>query len=330
MRRRIGLLTLAIFAFAIGSEFALQLIGLGARAWLEMRPTSVASAETITLLCVGDSHTYGASLPREDSYPAQLEVLLERSFPGRDFRVLNRGVPGVNSAFVANRLEHQILQHRPRMVLVWVGTNNRWNSLETEAWNEQGPSRRIHRALLHVKLYRLARVAWFSVAGPEDGVAERDIAGFHVADKFVPSKRRSKRLNDTEIVEGLAIDMQRMTRIAEALSTPILFITYPKSTQAGASEAIASTAERLGVPIVDSRKSLRLALAEGRKMANLIVYAAGPHPTRLLYSYVVEAIFPLVVEALEDSHGIDLSGSRSPNTGGAVRTSSRRREAQRG
>ena len=148
MRRRIGLVTLAIFAFAIGSELALQLMGLGARVWLDLRPASGVSTQTITLLCVGDSHTYGSPLPPEDSYPSQLEMLLERSFPERDFRVLNRGIPGVNSAYVANRLEQQILRHQPEMVLVWVGTNNRWNSLETEAWDEQGPGRRIHRALL--------------------------------------------------------------------------------------------------------------------------------------------------------------------------------------
>ena len=122
MRRRIGLVTLAIFAFAIGSELALQLMGLGARMWLDLRPAKVVSAQTITLLCVGDSHTYGASLPPEDSYPSQLEMLLERSFPERDFRVLNRGIPGVNSAYVANRLEQQMLQHQPEMVLIWVGT----------------------------------------------------------------------------------------------------------------------------------------------------------------------------------------------------------------
>jgi hypothetical protein len=29
------------------------------------------------VLCVGDSHTYGAPLPREESYPHQLEEQLE-------------------------------------------------------------------------------------------------------------------------------------------------------------------------------------------------------------------------------------------------------------
>ncbi len=310
MRRRIGLVTLAIFAFAIGSELALQLMGLGARVWLDLRPAKVVSAQTITLLCVGDSHTYGASLPPEDSYPSQLEMLLERSFPERDFRVLNRGIPGVNSAYVANRLEQQILRHQPDMVLVWVGTNNRWNSLETEAWDEQGAGRRIHRALLHAKLYRLARVAWFSLQGAEDGAAVRGVAGFSVGDEFVRSKRRPKRLSDVALGPGLTFDMDRMVRTAEALSTPILFVTYPKQTQRGASEAIARTGQQLGVAVVDTRESLQLALAEGRKMGELIVYAAGPHPTGLLYTYVVSAMLPRIVEGLKDAHGIDLKGSR--------------------
>jgi hypothetical protein len=302
VRRRLGLVSLAIIAFLVGSEIALQIFGLGARIWLDGRADGSAStgtAATITLLCVGDSHTYGAPLPRIDSYPSQLEAKLRSEYPDRDFRVLNRGVPGVNSAFVANRLEQQILKHQPDMILVWAGTNNRWNALETEAWEEQrGLAAGTHRALLHLKLYRLARVAWFSLTGAEDAVAVKGIAGYSVGDELVRTKRRPQRLSDADLAPGLAFDMERMVRTAEAFSTPILFVTYPKDSQLGATEAIRATGDRLGVPVVDSRESLRRALAEGREMGELIVYAAGPHPTALLYAYVVEAMLPRVTAAV--------------------------------
>jgi len=303
--RAFALGTLTALLILLLLEGVLQLFSFGARTWLALRPVEAAGAETITLLCVGDSHTYGAALPREHSYPSQLEARLEALHPGRGFRVLNFGVPGVNSAFVANRLEQQILQHAPHMVLVWVGTNNRWNALETEAWGDAGAGRALHRVLLRAKLYRLARVLWFGTAGANHAPAVRDVAGFRLGDELALAKRRPKRLSDAELEPGLAFDMERMVATARSLGAPILFVTYPRWTQAGASRTLRMHAATLGVPVVDTAALFEQALAEGRREGELIVMAAGPHPTALLYAHVVEAMLP-VVEAELRARGIRL------------------------
>ncbi len=79
---------------------------------------AAADADAITILCVGDSHTYGLPFPAEESYPAQLEARLSERHPTSVFQVVNLGIPGMNSSFLANRLERQMLQLRPRLVLV--------------------------------------------------------------------------------------------------------------------------------------------------------------------------------------------------------------------
>lgn len=300
MRRRIGLAALAVLTFALSCEVLLQILGFVAGYGLALRDEAGAGAEATTILAVGDSHTYGAPLPREEAYPAQLERLLIREFPERSFRVLNRGVPGVNSAFVVKRLEQQILLLDPDLVIVWVGTNNRWNSLDGEDWESAGFGERLHRWLLHLKLYRLARVLEMAAAGARDELTtHQPYIGFTVDGSPVLQRRAGGLLAPDEHAAGLALDLRRIIAIARGLGRPVMLVTYPRETQGTATEAIVSVAEALGVPVVDSRRSLARAEADGHPIQDLIVYAAGPHPTGLLYRYVVRDMLPEVVRALD-------------------------------
>ena len=49
------------------------------------------------ILVMGDSVPFGIGVRYEDSYPHQMEVLLNEQFPGRRFRTLNLGVPSYNT-----------------------------------------------------------------------------------------------------------------------------------------------------------------------------------------------------------------------------------------
>jgi acyl-CoA thioesterase-1 len=55
-----------------------------------------ASIAQIRIVAFGDSNTYGMNMPREQSYPAQLEAMLRAK--GHDVRVENAGVPGNTTA----------------------------------------------------------------------------------------------------------------------------------------------------------------------------------------------------------------------------------------
>lgn len=48
------------------------------------------------IICIGDSRTFGMEMPYEDSYPAQLERLLNSHGGGRRYEVINAGIPGTN------------------------------------------------------------------------------------------------------------------------------------------------------------------------------------------------------------------------------------------
>ena len=85
-------------------------------------PTDQSTGPTI--LAFGDSLTAGYGLPRDQSFPAQLEVLLRRTRPGA--RVLNAGVSGDTSASGRARLSGVLsrLQVRPDLAIVELGAND--------------------------------------------------------------------------------------------------------------------------------------------------------------------------------------------------------------
>ena len=80
--------------------------------------------EQITVLAIGSSSTegYGASRA-EFTYPSRLAVELKTLLPKADIRVLNRGVGGEDAREMLARMDREITEAKPDLVLWQVGTN---------------------------------------------------------------------------------------------------------------------------------------------------------------------------------------------------------------
>ena len=85
----------------------------------------LAAHEPLTIVAIGSSSTAGAgaSSPAA-SYPSRLADELQRLFPGRDIRVLNRGVNGEEAHDMLARFASSVLAEGPDLVLWQVGTNS--------------------------------------------------------------------------------------------------------------------------------------------------------------------------------------------------------------
>lgn len=124
-----------LLALAAGTVLALVCLEilLQAIAWWQWRGAAARSGGSTgerTILCLGDSFTYGlgASAPQR-SYPLQLEVLLrERGVAG--VRVVNGGWPGRDSREVLERADAWLQDARPELVYVLVGHNDAWSRTE--------------------------------------------------------------------------------------------------------------------------------------------------------------------------------------------------------
>jgi len=271
------------------------------------------SAPTLTILCVGDSHTYGLPLPEEESYPAQLEAALAAHHPQYRFRVVNLGIPGINSAFAVNRLERQLFQVRPQLVIVWVGINNIWNVIESSRWRGDDRWRSVRRTLMRSKLFRLASIAWFSATGHQydDQYDNGERGGWYEGEQ-PPSGLLAENLEMPDPAPGLAHDMGTMVALTRAVDTPILFVAYPMAGQQAISRVIRSAGAQLGVGVVDATLDLERAKRDGHSRAALIDERSGPHPAGLLYRYVVESLEPEVIASLEAWHDLDFAKAAAP------------------
>ncbi len=109
------------------------------------------------ILCLGDSFTYGIGAGFENSYPVQLERVLNARSPKEKFVVFNYGVPGNNSTQVLEKMRAAFFRTRPDAVVVMSGCNDNWN-FSRVAWQWNWPALLADLLVSRSKLTRLIAV----------------------------------------------------------------------------------------------------------------------------------------------------------------------------
>ena len=116
---------LVIALLAVLTSLLLAEAGLRLSGWLLLRSraTPPPGEGQITILCVGDSWTFGAESggPERFSYPARLQSMLdERAGKGR-YRVVNEGRPGDNGIKLIQRLPDLLERYKPHLLVAIFG-----------------------------------------------------------------------------------------------------------------------------------------------------------------------------------------------------------------
>lgn len=96
--------------------------------------TPLSNEETITqpitILALGDSLTEGLGLPKEESYPAQLEAALKQAGYS-NVTVVNSGLSGETSTGLVNRVDWA-LKTKPDITILTVGANDAMRGIEVD------------------------------------------------------------------------------------------------------------------------------------------------------------------------------------------------------
>ena len=86
--------------------------------------SKLATGQPVVIIAFGSSSTnsYGATSP-EFTYPNRLAAQLRRQYPGADITVVTRGKGGEDAPEMMKRLQTEVLDVHPDMVIWQVGTN---------------------------------------------------------------------------------------------------------------------------------------------------------------------------------------------------------------
>lgn len=262
-----------------------------------------------TILCVGDSHTYGALVSAGESYPAHLQRRLDERAPGA-YSVVNLGIPGMNTRQVLEQLRSELPRYRPEVVIVWCGANNAWNRSTTSRGRRTWRAR-LEEWALRLRVYRFVRV-WashrsldrlaaelgagqrYDVIGQRDLFDQRD-----GAPTVVVRDGRVERIDfvggavsDEEFEHEAAEDYQAMLEAGRAAGARVVFVAYPVDTGAfhTANRAVRRVAERSSAAVLDTVDAVRRVPLERRQLL------WGAHPNGEMYAEIAREIVPLVTD----------------------------------
>jgi lysophospholipase L1-like esterase len=86
--------------------------------------TRLAAGQPVSIIAFGSSSTagFGATSP-EFNYPNRLAALLHRHYPTADITIVNRGQGGEDAPEMMKRLQTEVIDMHPDMVIWQVGTN---------------------------------------------------------------------------------------------------------------------------------------------------------------------------------------------------------------
>jgi lysophospholipase L1-like esterase len=297
---------LVVMLAVLCAETALQLASLASRGRSEL----VERARRHRVLCVGDSHTYGAGVPESDTYPARLQAELDALEPGA-YAVANRGVPGFSTAQVLNRLPRWVEDFQPDTLVVWAGVNDAWN--DSEIGGGTAAKSWLHAIADRSKLYRMYRV-WrhdqrmakqvdpvlegetrprrFRTETSEDGKYVRDAGARRTVTIYWDDGMETMdfdgayREADPESARRAEENYEAIARYAADAGLRLVFITYPIPVQGFefANRSMRRVAERHGATVVDS------AAAMARVPADQLEWVAIFHPTRPLYTEIARDV----------------------------------------
>jgi tetratricopeptide (TPR) repeat protein len=124
LKTRLILISVGIVLALLIIELSINIYGL---LYLNTRHNPLPLKKTnqqITILCLGDSFTYGLNVNRQSSYPFQLEKILNKFNQKNKYIVLNRGIPGTNSSSQAYKLNDYIRDLNPDIIILLTGNTD--------------------------------------------------------------------------------------------------------------------------------------------------------------------------------------------------------------
>ncbi|MCX5694584.1 MAG: tetratricopeptide repeat protein, partial [Candidatus Omnitrophica bacterium] len=149
--QKISLILFGIFLCLVFMEAGLRIGGFIIISLREHRNMiSFSKANAYSIVCLGESTT---AIGGEDSWPAQLEVVLNAKKNKTSFKVMNEGREDIDTSVILSNLENILNKYNPNMLIIMTGIND----TASTAKYEDGRIVNIKQFFSGFRVYKLAR-----------------------------------------------------------------------------------------------------------------------------------------------------------------------------
>ena len=123
LRQKLILIFSSLIITILFLEFGLRSAGFIELA-IKNYKNNMGTQNAYRILCLGESTTF---MGGDDAYPNQLERILNQSSLNKHFKVINKSVPGIDTNFILQNVEHWLDEYKPQIVVVMMGINDSLN-----------------------------------------------------------------------------------------------------------------------------------------------------------------------------------------------------------
>lgn len=250
------------------------------------------------VVCLGDSCTFGKGVVEADTWPRQLERLLQAEVgEARTVTVANLGVNGYEGRRYRDIFMERGLALQPDLVVIGYNLNDFPNTLraQDQALFKERKARKLvpdwlRDALSRTALYRLARATYY------DMNRERD---WQRAEEF--ARGTSEGGGDSEVWQRQADLLAEIAEAAAAKGAPVAVFLFPYESQVYLDEyddtpilLLAERCEALGLPFVSLEQEFRTRARSEDPPKELFLKGDRYHPRPVGYAIVAEAVLELL------------------------------------
>ena len=117
------------------------------------------SPNTFRIFVLGESSALGFPYTHRGSFPRMLEYRLDKTFPDKEFEIINLSITAVNS-YTLMAFTDEIIKMLPDAILIYSGHNEYYGAMGVGSTNRIGYSRNIIKFILCLKQFRVVQLAF--------------------------------------------------------------------------------------------------------------------------------------------------------------------------
>lgn len=252
---------------------------------------------SLRILCLGDSFTWGSGVENREAWPHVVEQILRARYAGADIQVLNGGVPGYGTDEQLLYLQQRLLGIKPDLVIVAFFAGNDFRDNRSSA----SQSIEIRDGLLRTKMAQPAYATpiWLRI---NNWIKNRSHLHFFLSERLgylatgaglldtVEEARTDFNAEDAQRAVDLLAEIASVSR---ASSSEVLLVFVPDKMHVlgsvdvkGARKVVADASGASNAPWLD----LTPYLMEASEGASPYFYRFDPHWTADGHQVVAEAI----------------------------------------